>query len=104
MTAEKEIELNGKHNGDEPIVCTIIISNIDPGFGGDMMDDGFGPSADFSVEGISDDVAELYKDEIADEVIYLLAEYTEDMGYVDPDYARDNDFDTEYTKDEYGEW
>jgi hypothetical protein len=101
MTAEKEIELNGKHNGDEPIVCTIIISNIDPGFGGDMMDDGFGPSADFSVEGISDDVAELYKDEIADEVIYLLAEYTEDMGYVDPDHEIENEYDIEFR---LGEW
>ena len=75
----RELELNGKHNGDEPIICEIVVDEFIDGFIAppDSLDDSYSPTCDFSVEGISDEMKELYKDEIQDEVICILAEHYE---------------------------
>ena len=98
----RELELHGKHNGDEPIICEIVVGEFIDGFIAppDSLDDSYSPTCDFSVEGISDEMKELYKDEIQDEVICILAEHYE---YKDEyDYEEDDEWDDEdYDNEEY---
>ena len=96
----KEIELSGKHTAKmgrypipEFILCTIVIDQVNKGFGGTHEDPAYDDSADYHVEGIGDIHEELYKDEILHEVTCMLAERSEALeDYWDEDKHEDDEY------------
>jgi hypothetical protein len=90
----REIELNGKHKGSEPLLATIVIDRVIDGFQGSRDEPAYEDSADYYVEGISDIHAELYKEDILYEVTCMLAERSEAIeDYFDEEYKY---YDDEY--------
>ena len=90
---QREIELNGKHRGSEPLLRTIVLDRVIEGFRGTHEDPAYDDSADYYVEGISDIYAELYKDEILHEVTCMLAERSEALeDYYDEDKYEDDEY------------